>query len=204
MTEYRKEIESFMAWCKDNDLCNYVCKTEELIADIRKQSGQHVPCCTNGADMEMVDSVNLLEVMIINNLHQCNGQENLKTVCCLPGARIQDITDRVQRILKGEGEDPEVVVHVGTNDVGKKRRSILQRDFRELRRKLKSRTSRVVISGLLPVPQAGKGRNREIMDLNVWLRDWCQKQGFKFLDHWESYQSSLEVAWELGDLEIRL
>ncbi|XP_059501009.1 serine protease inhibitor Kazal-type 2-like [Stegostoma tigrinum] len=22
------------------------------------------------------------------------------------------------------------------------------------------------------------------MDLNVWLRNWCRKQGFKFLDHW--------------------
>ena len=114
-------------------------------------------------------------------------------VCCLPGARIQDVTDRVQTILKGEGEQPEVVVHVGTNDVGKKGMNILQRDFRELGKMLKSRTSRVVISGLLPVPRAGESRNREIRDLNVWLRNWCRGQGFRFLDHWDLFWSKGEL-----------
>ncbi|XP_059504239.1 uncharacterized protein LOC132209920 isoform X2 [Stegostoma tigrinum] len=123
----------------------------------------------------------------------CGNRRDLRMVCCLPGARIQDVTDRVQRILEGEGEDPEVLVHVGTNDFGKKRRSILQRDFRELGRRLKSRTSRVVISGFLPVPRVGEGRNREIMDLNVWLRDWCRKQGFKFLDHWGMFWGEVSL-----------
>ncbi|XP_062909111.1 uncharacterized protein LOC134349138 [Mobula hypostoma] len=118
----------------------------------------------------------------------CGNRRDLRMVCCLPGARIQDVTDRVQGILKSEGEDPEVVVHVGTNDVGKNGKDILQRDFRELGRRLKSRTSRVVISGLLPVPRAGLVKNREIMDLNMWLRNWCRKQGFTFLDHWRMFR----------------
>ncbi|XP_059810226.1 uncharacterized protein LOC132383348 [Hypanus sabinus] len=67
----------------------------------------------------------------------CSNRRGLRMVCCLPGARIQDITDRLQGILKGEGEQPEVVVHVGINDIGKKRKDILQRDFRELGRRLK-------------------------------------------------------------------
>ncbi|XP_055522044.1 uncharacterized protein LOC129716197 isoform X1 [Leucoraja erinacea] len=122
----------------------------------------------------------------------CGNRRDARMVCCLPGARIQDVTDRVQKILKGEGEHPEVVVHVGTNDVGKKGMNILQRDFRELGKMLKSRTSRVVISGLLPVPRAGESRNREIRDLNVWLRIWCTGQGFRFLDHWDLF-------WGKGD-----
>ncbi|XP_072405191.1 uncharacterized protein [Chiloscyllium punctatum] len=74
----------------------------------------------------------------------CGSRRDLRMVCCFPGARVKDIADRVQDILKDEGEEPEVVVHVGTNDVGKKRRNILQRDFAELGRRLKSRTSKDV------------------------------------------------------------
>eukprot|EP00061_Rhincodon_typus_P006752 g27732.t1 len=33
------------------------------------------------------------------------------------GARVRDVLDRVFGILKGEREQPQVVVHVGTNDV---------------------------------------------------------------------------------------
>ncbi|XP_055498906.1 uncharacterized protein LOC129701618 [Leucoraja erinacea] len=126
----------------------------------------------------------------------CGNRQDARIVCCLPGARIQDVTDRVQKILKGEGEHPEVVVHVGINDVGKKGMNILQRDFRELGKMLKSRASRVVISGLLPVPQTGESRNREIRDLNVWLRNWCTGQGFRFLDHWDLF-------WGKGELYKR-
>ena len=37
--------------------------------------------------------------------------------------------DCLQGILKGEGEQLEVVVQVGTNDIGKKRKDILQWNF---------------------------------------------------------------------------
>eukprot|EP00061_Rhincodon_typus_P004886 g23665.t1 len=38
-------------------------------------------------------------------------------VCCFPGARLRDVSERLQNVLKGEGEQPEVIVHVGTNDM---------------------------------------------------------------------------------------
>ena len=46
-------------------------------------------------------------------------------VCCLPGARVRDISDRLERILEGGREDPVVVVHVGTNNIGKTRKEDL-------------------------------------------------------------------------------
>ncbi|XP_078264753.1 uncharacterized protein LOC144598479 [Rhinoraja longicauda] len=57
----------------------------------------------------------------------CGGRRDLRMVCCLPGARVQDITGRLHNILAREGDQPEVVVHVGTTDVGRKRKEILQR-----------------------------------------------------------------------------
>lgn len=38
-------------------------------------------------------------------------------VCFLLGSRVH-ISERLQNILKGEGEQSDVIVHVGTNDTG--------------------------------------------------------------------------------------
>ncbi|XP_072921225.1 transmembrane protein 70, mitochondrial [Hemitrygon akajei] len=38
-------------------------------------------------------------------------------VFCLPGTRVSDVPDQVHNILKGEGDQPGIVVHIGTNDI---------------------------------------------------------------------------------------
>lgn len=40
-------------------------------------------------------------------------------VCCLPGAR--NVLERIQDILEGEGEQPMVVIHIDTNDIGERK-----------------------------------------------------------------------------------
>jgi len=72
-------------------------------------------------------------------------------MCCLPGAIARDVSDRVFGIFKGEGEQPQVVVHIGTSDIGKKRDGDVRQVFRELGWKLRARTIRVVTIGLIPV-----------------------------------------------------
>lgn len=122
------------------------------------------------------------------------GQQNMsRRLCCLPGARVKDISAMLERNLQREGEDPVVVVHVGTNDIGRTRKEDLLKEFEQLGNKLKSRTSRVLISGLLPEPRAKSARIRKIKKLNAWLKDWCGNNGFGFLGHWHQY-------WDRGDL----
>lgn len=75
----------------------------------------------------------------------------------------------------------KVIKHIGTNDIGRKRDGILQSEHREVGKRLKSRTSKVVICRSLPVPCASQGRNRKIGQINVWLRSWCKSQGFLFV-----------------------
>jgi len=53
------------------------------------------------------------------------------------------------------------VVHTSTEDVGRKRDVDVRQKFRELGWKLRARTNRAVISGLLPVPRDSEERNRE-------------------------------------------
>ena len=90
-----------------------------------------------------------------------------------------------------------VVVHVGTSDIGKKRDEVLKAEYRELGRKLRNRTSKVVISGLLPVPRARQSRNERIYRINTWLKRWCQGEGFRFLGHWDRFWG----RWDLYKLD---
>jgi len=112
---------------------------------------------------------------------------DFQIVCCLPGARVCDVSDRVFKILKRGEEQPEVVVHIGTNDNGRKRDEDVKRDFRELGWMLKIRTNRVVISGLVPVPRASEARIRERVQLNTWLQVWCRREGFRYVDNWSTF-----------------
>ena len=68
----------------------------------------------------------------------CKPDQESRMVCCLPGARVRDISDRLERILEREGDDPVVVVHVGTNNIGKTRKENLFGDYQALGTKLKT------------------------------------------------------------------
>ncbi|XP_051897466.1 40S ribosomal protein S24 isoform X2 [Pristis pectinata] len=128
----------------------------------------------------------------------CGSEHKSRMVCCLPGARVRDVTDRVHRILEREGEQPEVVVHVGTNDIGRKGDEVLKSEIRELGRRLRNRTSRVAILGLLPVPRDSEGRNRRRWQINAWLRSWCRREGFRFLDYWDLFSGRWDLYKEDG------
>uniref|UniRef100_A0A3B3QC59 SGNH hydrolase-type esterase domain-containing protein n=1 Tax=Paramormyrops kingsleyae TaxID=1676925 RepID=A0A3B3QC59_9TELE len=123
----------------------------------------------------------------------CTRDRGSRTVSCLPGAQVGDLPDRVDRLLAPAGVDPVVVVHVGTNDIGKGRRAVLQDKFIEVADKLRSRTSTVVFSGILPVTRASKAKLAEIRGLNAWLKWWCRKEGFRFMGHWQTFWN----RWDL-------
>uniref|UniRef100_A0A4W3JLL0 SGNH hydrolase-type esterase domain-containing protein n=1 Tax=Callorhinchus milii TaxID=7868 RepID=A0A4W3JLL0_CALMI len=117
----------------------------------------------------------------------CNPNQKTRRLCCLPGAGVKDVSAGLEDNLKYEGKDPWVVLHIGTNDIGRVGQDDLRREFEELGSKLKSRSSKVVISGLLPVQYDNWYRNKQIKDLNAWLKEWCGTQGFLFMGHWHEY-----------------
>ena len=123
----------------------------------------------------------------------CGQKRDSRMVVCLPGAGVQDVSERVEGILKGGGTESDVIVHVGEKDVGTKCRGDIRRQFRELGARLKCRASRVAFSGLLPVPGASRARNNEILQLNAWLKDWCRAEGFRFVDHWEVFMKEGQI-----------
>lgn len=64
---------------------------------------------------------------------------------------------------------------------------VLKSDFKDLGHKLKAMTSNVVFSEILPVQRATPERQREIREVNKWLKNWCRKEGFGFLENWADF-----------------
>lgn len=114
-------------------------------------------------------------------------------VYCLPGARVWQNADWVDRLIGGAEEDPAVFVHVGTNDKVRGRCRVLKNDFRDLGNRLRRRISKVVFSEILPVSRATTEKQQELRELNMWLRNWCKKEGFGFLENWADFSVSYRL-----------
>ena len=72
-------------------------------------------------------------------------------VVCLPGAKIEAITERVENTV-GLGKGGSVLVHIGTNNVEREGTTTTVRKYRKLVRTLKQKqVEQVILSGILPV-----------------------------------------------------
>ncbi|KAF7237655.1 Beta-parvin [Varanus komodoensis] len=113
----------------------------------------------------------------------CRPNLETREVCCLPGACIRHVKDRVECLVRSGGHQPLLVIHVGTNDVARQGVVGTTRAFEALGKKLRELKAQVAFSSILPVWGFGPGRDRRASEVNDWLRVWCQKECFGFLDH---------------------
>ena len=75
-------------------------------------------------------------------------------VVCLPGARIEHVTERVENVL-GHGQGGSILVHVGTNNADRDGTTRIVKRYRELVETLKkTRVEQIILSGILPVMRA--------------------------------------------------
>ena len=72
-------------------------------------------------------------------------------VVCLPGARIEHVTERVEKIM-GRGKGGTILVHIGTNNADKEGTTAIVAKYRKLLKKTKEATvEQIILSGILPV-----------------------------------------------------
>ena len=107
-------------------------------------------------------------------------------VVCLPGARIEHVTERVENVL-GHGQGGSILVHVGTNNADRGGTTRIVKRYRELVETLKkTRVEQIILSGILPVMR-GRGttfRNCKRMAINALLEQMCEEEGVGFVDLW--------------------
>ena len=121
-------------------------------------------------------------------------------VVCLPGAKIEAITERVKNIL-GSGKGGSVLVHVGTNNVEREGTTAIVRKYKQLVRTLKQmRVEQVILSGILPVMgrRGHKYRNCRGMAINMLVQKLCREEEVGFVDLWGSFVGRADMYMKDG------
>ena len=98
-------------------------------------------------------------------------------VVCLRGAKIEHLTERVEKIM-GRGKGGTILVHVGTNDADKEGTTAIVDTYRNILKKTKeARVGQIILSGILPVygNRIYGYRNSKRMAINgmmkrLWIR----------------------------------
>ena len=110
-------------------------------------------------------------------------------VVCLPGARIEHVTERVKKIM-GRGNGGSIVVHVGTNNADKEGTTGILEKYRDLLKKTKqARVGQIIISGILPVfgNKIQGYRNSKRMAVNGMVERLCKEEDVGYMDLWDSF-----------------
>ena len=117
----------------------------------------------------------------------CERARDRRTRVCFPGARVQDVADRLDRLMVGTGKDAVVVLHVGGNDVGRTRSEELIGRYRNMLEKVKASGRTGVVCGLIPRRFADSEWLSRSLSLNSRLEGMCRELGFLFVDGWDTF-----------------
>ena len=72
-------------------------------------------------------------------------------VVCLPGARIEHVTERVEKIM-GRGHGGSILVHIGKDNANKEgTTAIVEKYMNPLKKTKQARVGQIILSGILPV-----------------------------------------------------
>ena len=109
-------------------------------------------------------------------------------VVCLPGARIEHVTERVEKIM-GRGKGWTILVHIGTNNADKEGTTAIVDKYRKLLKKTKeARVEQIILSGILPVfgNMIDGYRNSKRMAINGMVKRLCKEEDVRYVDLWDS------------------
>ena len=110
-------------------------------------------------------------------------------VVCLPGARIEHVTERVEKIM-GRGKGGSLLVHIGTNNADKEGTTAIVDKYRKLLKKTKeARVEQIILSGILPVfgNRIDGYRNSKRMAINRMVKRLCKEEDVGYVDLWDSF-----------------
>ena len=119
-------------------------------------------------------------------------------VVCLPGARIEHVTERVEKIM-GRGKGGTILVHIGTNNADKEGTTPIVDKYRKLLKLLKktkeARVAQIILSGILPVfgNRIDGYRKSKRMAINGMVKRLCKEEDVGYVDLWDSFVGKEEM-----------
>ena len=119
----------------------------------------------------------------------CKGDHRKRVRICLPGARIEDISARVSKIV---GDEEVVAIQVGTNNLTRDNQNLIRSKYKELICRLKSTRTKGVVCGILPRFDRKVSWDK-ILGFNKWLKNECALEGVHFVDSWAGFVNRREL-----------
>ena len=114
-------------------------------------------------------------------------------VVCLPGARIEHVTERVEKIM-GRGKGGTILVHIGTNNADKEGTTAIVDKYRKLLKKTKeARVEQIILSGILPVFGNRIDGYRNSKRINGMVKRLCKEEDVGYVDLWDSFVGKEEM-----------
>ena len=121
-------------------------------------------------------------------------------VVCLPGARIDRVTERVEKIM-GRGNGGSLLVHVETNNAEKEGTTAIIEKYRNLMKKTKqARAGQIILSGISPVfgNRIQGYRNSKRMAVNGMVKRLGKDEEVGYVDLWDSFVGKEEMYMRDG------
>ena len=116
-------------------------------------------------------------------------------VVCLPRARIEHVTERVEEIM-GRGNGGSILVHIGTDNADKEGTTVILEKYRNLLKKMKqARIGQIILSGILPAfgNRIQGYRNSKRMAVNGMVKRLCKEEEVGYVDLWDSFVGKEEM-----------
>ena len=120
-------------------------------------------------------------------IDEINKDEDI--VVCLPGAKIEHVTERVQRIM-GRGNGGILPVNIGTNNADREGTTAIVKKYRNLLKKTKeAMVGQMMLSGILPVfgTRSQVHTHPSRMAVNTTVKQLCREEEVGFVDVWGSF-----------------
>lgn len=106
---------------------------------------------------------------------------------CIPGGGVQDVIDAVNEVADQAPATTTYVIHVGTNDIQKFRSEELLDKYRQMIKVYKEKSSKVILSGIIPRRQAGQRFYSFASSINRRLANLCSEENIGFVNTWDNF-----------------
>ena len=106
---------------------------------------------------------------------------------CIPGGGVQDVIDSVNVVTDQAPATTTYVIHIGTNDVQRFRSEELLDKYREMIKAYKEKSSKVILSGIIPRRQAGQRFYSFATSINRRLANLCSEENIGFVNTWDHF-----------------
>ena len=119
--------------------------------------------------------------------HMCEGRKGKRIRVCYPGAGVADVEERLDRVVRGSGENTTVLIHVGSNDVSKFHSEELLNRYKKLVLTLRNTRRKGILTGILPCIWRREEWSSRALGINQRVRALCKANDVLFVDLWDDF-----------------